>query len=292
MDAEDLRVFEAVARSGGITRASDILHTVQSNVTSRIKRLESELGVQLFHRHKKGVTLTSAGEQLVPYAERVQQLLAEIKNSFVRGGVPSGRLRIGSIETTTGLRLPPLLSRYGALYPQVDLSLAAGTPLELINAVLDHTLEGAFVAGPVDHPKLVSVPVFQETLAFYTPTSITNVRRYVTKGSPKIVVFREGCSFRGKLQTVLGLWSAQPPRVAEFASLEGILGCVAAGLGFTMLPMAISESASFKARWGKEIAIHRLPGKIGRMPTVFVRNSDAFTSGAMSAFLGLLSLAG
>jgi len=289
MDAEDLRVFEAVARSGGITRASEILHTVQSNVTSRIKRLESELGVQLFHRQRKGVSLTSAGEQLVPYAERVQQLLAEAKNSFVRGGVPSGRLRIGSVETTTGLRLPPLLSRYGALYPQVDLSLAAGTPLELINAVLDYTIEGAFVAGPVDHPKLLSVPVFEETLAFYTPASITNVRRYVAKGSPKIVVFREGCSFRGKLQAVLGLWSAQPPRVAELGSLDGILGCVAAGLGFTLLPVAISESASFKARWAKGISIHRLPGKVGRMPTVFVRRSDAFTSGAMSALVGRLA---
>jgi len=289
MDAEDLRVFEAVARSGGITRASEILHTVQSNVTSRIKRLESELGVQLFRRHKRGVSLTRAGEQLMPYAERVQQLLAEIKNSFVRGGVPSGQLKIGSIETTTGLRLPPLLSRYGALHPQVDLSLASGTPLELINAVLDHTIEGAFVAGPVDHPKLLSMPVFLETLAFYTPASITNVRRYVTQGSPKIVVFREGCSFRDKLQTVLGLWSAQQPRVSEFASMDGILGCVAAGLGFTLLPVAISESASFKARWGKQIAIHPLPGKVGLMPTVFVRRSDAFTSGAMSAFLSLLS---
>ena len=289
MDAEDLRIFEAVARSRGITRASDVLHTVQSNVTSRIKRLEAELGVQLFHRHKKGVTLTSAGEQLVPYAEHVQQLLAEAKNSFVGGGVPSGRLRLGSIETTTGLRLPPLLSRYGALHPQVDLSLTAGTPLELTNAVLDHSLDGAFVPGPVDHPSLLSTPVFMETLAFYTPKSIKNVRRYVTKGNPKIVVFREGCSFRGKLEAVLGLWSAQQPRVAEFASMDGILGCVAAGLGFTLFPVAISESASFRARWGKQITIHRLPGKVGRMSTVFIRRSDAFNSSAMSAFLSLLS---
>jgi DNA-binding transcriptional LysR family regulator len=289
MDAEDLRVFEAVARSGGITRASEILHTVQSNVTGRIKRLESELGARLFHRHKKGVSLTTAGEQLVPYAERVQQLLAEAKNSFVRGGAPSGRLRIGSIETTTGLRLPPLLSRYGALYPQVDVSLASGPPRELIDAVLDYRIEGAFVPGPVDHPQLVSAPAFEETLAFYAPASITNVRRYVTKESPKIVVFREGCSFRGKLQAVLGLWSAQPPRVVELGSLDGILGCVAAGLGFTLLPAAIGESGSFKARWAKGISVHRLPGKVGRMPTVFVRRSDAFTSGAMSAFLSLLA---
>lgn len=289
MDAEDLRVFEAVARSGGITRASGILHTVQSNVTGRIKRLEAELGVRLFHRHKKGVSLTSAGEQLVPYAERVQQLLAEAKNSLVRGGAPSGRLRIGSVETNTGLRLPALLSRYGALHPQVDLSLAAGTPSELIDSVLDYAIEGAFVAGPVDHPKLLSVPAFEETLAFYTPASITDVRRYVTKVRPKIIVFREGCSYRGKLQAMLGLWSAQPPRVSELGSLDGILGCVSAGLGFTLLPAAIGESAAFKARWAKGIAIHRLPGKIGRMPTVFVRRSDAFTSGAMSAFLRLLA---
>jgi DNA-binding transcriptional LysR family regulator len=61
MESSDLRVFEAVARSRSITAASEELHTVQSNVTARIRLLEDELGVALFRRHSRGVVLTSAG---------------------------------------------------------------------------------------------------------------------------------------------------------------------------------------------------------------------------------------
>ena len=77
MDGADLKVFAAVARIGGMNRAANELHTVQSNVTARVRTLEEELGVQLFHRGRKGVTLTAAGERLLPYAIKVTHLLEE-----------------------------------------------------------------------------------------------------------------------------------------------------------------------------------------------------------------------
>lgn len=58
MDAADLRVFEAVARLGGMSRAAEELHTVQSNVTTRVRKLEEQLGTSLFRRHARGVDLT------------------------------------------------------------------------------------------------------------------------------------------------------------------------------------------------------------------------------------------
>jgi DNA-binding transcriptional LysR family regulator len=69
MDAADLKVFATVARIGGMNRAANELHTVQSNVTARVRTLEEELGVQLFYRGQKGVTLTAAGERLLCCAE-------------------------------------------------------------------------------------------------------------------------------------------------------------------------------------------------------------------------------
>ena len=70
MDASDLRIFEAVARHGGMNRAAEKLNTVQSNVTTRIQNLEEELGVPLFKRHSRGAALTPAGQRLLPYAQR------------------------------------------------------------------------------------------------------------------------------------------------------------------------------------------------------------------------------
>jgi LysR family transcriptional regulator, cell division regulator len=71
MDSPDLKVFETVARTGSITKAALQLHTVQSNVTARVRLLEHELGVPLFQRHSRGVTLTAAGRELLPYATRI-----------------------------------------------------------------------------------------------------------------------------------------------------------------------------------------------------------------------------
>lgn len=70
MDAADLKIFESVARMGGMNRAAAELKTVQSNATARIRLLENELGAPLFHRHHRGVALTDAGRRLLPYAAR------------------------------------------------------------------------------------------------------------------------------------------------------------------------------------------------------------------------------
>src|SRR5689334_25007161 len=98
MDAGDLSVFAAVAEAGGINRAAQELNTVQSNVTQRIRLLEQELGVPLFHRHSRGVTLTAAGAQLLPYARRIGSLLQEARRAATNGAEPSGRLTVGSLE--------------------------------------------------------------------------------------------------------------------------------------------------------------------------------------------------
>src|SRR4051794_40764840 len=100
MDAADLRVFEAVARLGGIGRAAQELHTVQSNVTTRIRLLEQELGTRLFDRHARGVSITAAGRRLLPYAAEVSDLLARARQAAMDDGTPKGQLAIGTLETT------------------------------------------------------------------------------------------------------------------------------------------------------------------------------------------------
>src|SRR5689334_23864575 len=121
MDAGDLRVFEAVARLGGMNRAAGELHTVQSNVTARIRQLEDELGTALFRRNSRGVVLTPAGRRLLPYAARIAGLIADAKRAVADEGHPQGKLAVGSLETTAGLRLPGMLADFAERYPEVDL---------------------------------------------------------------------------------------------------------------------------------------------------------------------------
>jgi DNA-binding transcriptional LysR family regulator len=281
MDAGDLRVFAAVARLGGMNRAAAELNTVQSNVTARIRLLEETLGTPLFHRHSRGVTPTVAGQRLLPYAERVARLLAEARRAVVDDGTPKGPLSLGSLETTAGLRLPALLAAYAADYPEVDLLLKTGTTCELVEDVALHRLEGAFVCGPVDRPELIEEALFAEELVLVTARAVRHPDELARKGDLKTIVFRAGCSYRDRLDAFLVARGIVGVRRLDFGSVEGILGCVAAGVGVTLLPRGVVEAARRAGR----VAVHELPPAESRAVTTFIRRRDAYLSSALSAFL-------
>jgi DNA-binding transcriptional LysR family regulator len=254
---------------------------VQSNVTARIRLLEETLGTALFHRHSRGVTLTVAGQRLLPYAERIGQVLAEARRAVIDDGTPKGPLSLGSLETTAGLRLPALLASYAADYPEVDLVLKTGTTCELVEDVVGRHLEGAFVCGPVNHPELTEEVVLGEELVLVTARSIRHLDELARKGGIKTIVFRAGCSYRDRLDALLAARGIVGVRRLDFGSVEGILGCVAAGVGVTLLPKGVVAAAWREGR----VAVHELPLVESRVDTVFVRRRDAYLSSALSAFL-------
>src|SRR5204862_24008 len=94
-------------RSGGISAAAREIHTVQSNVTMRIKALEDEIGLALFERHSRGMALTEAGQRLLPYAERVLSLLREAKVAARDHAAEQGVLQLGSVAAGVGITLLP-----------------------------------------------------------------------------------------------------------------------------------------------------------------------------------------
>jgi len=286
MDASDLAVFAAVARAGGITKAAQILNTVQSNVTQRIRLLEDELGVPLFHRHSRGVTLTSAGSQLLPYAERIGQLVGEARQAAIDGPIPRGKIVIGALETATALRLPPILAAYAASYPQVEIEVSTGTTAGLIQSVLAHQIEAAFVAGPVNHPELVAVQVIEEELMLVTAPWVLDLDRMfstTTVDKLKIIVFRSGCAYRARLESLLAARGIVGVRGLDFGTLDGIIGCVGAGIGITLLPRVVVSKAAAEGR----VAVHTLPPEEARVPTVVICHRDAFVSTALARFIEL-----
>lgn len=281
MDAADLKVFEAVARLGSMGRAAEELHTVQSNVTTRVRQLENELGMTLFHRHARGAEPTHAGHRLVPYARQIARLLVEARHATLDEGTPRGPLVIGSLETTAALRLTELLSRFAAAHREVDLTLQTGTTCELLEQVLEQRLEGAFVCGPVVHPDLEAERVFVEELVLLTAAPIGSLDALAEGGDLRIVVLRRGCSYRQRLEEMLARLGVPAPRILEFGTLEAVFGCVAAGLGVTLLPRALIGPVWRQGR----VAMHALPPRDGVVETMFVRRRDGYVSSALAAFL-------
>jgi DNA-binding transcriptional LysR family regulator len=285
MDAADLKFFEEVAQSGGMSRAAKKLNTVQSNVTRRIRTLESELNVSLFNRTGRGVSLTPAGEQLLPFAIRIARLIDEAARAISDDGRPKGSLVIGSLETTAALRLTPFLSQFVADFPEVDFSLKTGTSRELVEDVLEHRLEGAFVCGPVHHPDLLQRKMYQERLVVLTARRETSLSTYLRKNDLRMVVLRAGCSYRLILESWLAHRGIVGVRILEFGTLEAIIGCVEAGLGMTLLPEALVGQV-----WRDErVAVHPLPNDYGHVDTLFIRRRDSFQSSALKALLALAS---
>jgi DNA-binding transcriptional LysR family regulator len=282
MELSDLTIFLAVASRNGITKAAQDLHTVQSNISARIQSLEKELGVALFRRHARGVTLTGAGEQLVPYAQRITKLVDEAHQIVGDESDPCGPLRLGSLETTAGLRLPAVLAAFTADCPKVDLSLMAGPTDALIRDVLDYRLDGALVTGPVRHPDLVGTMAFVERLVLVTARWVTGLGPVLREpGEHRILVFRSGCSYRRRLENLLLTRGAAGVRALEFGTLEGILGCVGAGMGITLLPAGVVETHVERG----QVRVHELPEEEGRAETLFVRRADTPSSPALSRFL-------
>src|SRR2546423_10421537 len=239
MELTDLVTFSAVARSGGITRAADELNTVQSNVTQRIKALEAEIGTVLFERHSRGMTLTGAGRRLLPYAQRMAALAREAVLAARDDGEPKGPLAIGSMETTAAVRLPSLLAEFHRRFPAVRLTLRTAPTADLVAAVLDGTLDGAFVAGPIEHAELSAIAAFREELVLVTAdrwTSLAALRAGTAESGPTALVFRTGCTYRQRLEKVFSEFGWPSAARFELGTLHGIIGSGPPALGGPLLP--------------------------------------------------------
>jgi len=288
MNSVDLKFFNAVVRANSMGGAAEVLHTVQSNVTARIKSLEEEIGAPLFHRSRRGVTLTATGIQLVPYAERVGELLDEAKRVVTDRGTPSGLLRIGSMETTAALRLPPILIRYAEEYPEVDVLMEAAPTEQLVSDVVARKLDGAFVSGPIAHSELQSLSIVEEELVVISSPRVhelADLKALAASPALKVLAFRSGCSYRRRMDTFLAACGVTNVRWMELGTMDGIIGCVAAGVGVAMLPRGVVQAAAADGR----VIIHQLPDNLRSAPTVFVTRSDEYLSAALQTFMTVAS---
>lgn len=281
MDIRDMQIFLAVANEGSITRAAEKLEYVQSSISIRIQQLESDLNTVLFHRARQGVRLTASGEVLKSYAEKILYLTQEAERAVADNSIPRGPLRIGSLETTAAIRLPFILSDYHNSYPEVDLSLKTGSTDELINLVLKYELDGAFVAAPVEHADLDVTEVGVEELVLVSGGQFPSIERFEEFRNLTLLVFRVGCSYRRKLEDWLSLKGIIPAKIMEFGTLEGILGCIHAGFGVSLLPRSVVERANVQYN----LRFQKISDKFYKTPTLFIRRKDAYTTVAMSEFI-------
>jgi DNA-binding transcriptional LysR family regulator len=287
MDLASLNIFRTVVSENGVTRAALKLNRVQSNVTTRIRQLEEDLGAELFTRDGRRLALTPAGATLLPYAERLLALADEARHAITEER-PHGRLRLGTMESTAASRLPGALARYHRRWPDVTLELVTGVTQALIESVRNFSLDTALIARPPELDAIApeqfdSVPVFREELVLITPLGHRPVVTALDVADSTLVAFARGCAYRAHAARWYEAQGIRPARVLELGSYHAIIACVAAGAGVAVVPRSVVELAYT----GDDIALYPL-GAIGEIDTLLIWRRG-HCSAALNALRALLS---
>jgi DNA-binding transcriptional LysR family regulator len=270
MELSDLRIFSAVVRCGGITSAARQLNRVQSNITTRIKKLEDRLGVALFLREGKRLHLTPAGRILLDHAGRILDL-ADRAYDAVHETEPSGILRLGAMESTAAARLPIPLNTFYARYPNVAIELQTGAPTDLIGLVLAGKLDAALVAEPVEDARLEALPIYTEELVIIGSHRQPPINSANDVRPRSVLAFHPGCPHRMRLESWFAREGVLIERVVELTSYHAMLGCAVAGMGIGLMPRSALETYSERAR----LSVHPLcDPTFGRATTLLIWRKD------------------
>jgi DNA-binding transcriptional LysR family regulator len=246
MELHQIRYFVAVAGERNFTKAARGLRIAQPSVSRAIRVLEEELGTPLFHRMKGNVTLTAAGETLLPWARRV---LADVDgaSSQVRelADLRRGRLAVGATPSVTTTLLPPALARFHTAYPGIELVLHEAGSRDLVAELEQGALDVAVVILPLRHDTLETVPLLREELVIAArPDHPLAARRTVPlaelKGVP-LVMFRDGYDLRASTVAACRRAGFEPTFALEGGEMDGVLRMAAAGLGVAVVPSLVLD---------------------------------------------------
>lgn len=282
MELSQLRMVKAVCDTGSLARAAETLHCVPSNITARLKSLERELGTSLFFRDGRGVRVSPAGQIFLEYATRILSLTEEARRAIAPSNAPSGPLRIGAIESSATGRLPQLLAKYHAQYPQVSLELSTGTWAQLLDDIRHRRLDAAIVAVDVERPGLKRAVMYREDLVLIAADSLGPLRSAADLQGKAIFMWPVGCPYRLALEQWL-LRHGQVQPIISIASYGAIVGCVSAGAGVSLVPRGIYEQYRQGAGWtGYEFP------ELAGVDNLFYWHENAGRHPAREAFLAML----
>ncbi len=225
---------------------------------------------------------TPAGGILLNYAKQILHLEKEAQKAVMETDRVQGPLLLGAFESVAAARLPMLLSRYHRLYPQVKLSLITGTSVELNEKVLNYEIDGAFVTDEYRVRDMTWVEAFHEELVLIYPCGKESPEAAAQKG---VLVFPRPCAYRRRLEQWFQERKIAPSRQIELGSADGMIECVAAGMGVGILPFSLVE----KATKSGAIRVCRIPKNLESVSVMFVKRKDTLVSKPLGAFLDLLT---
>jgi DNA-binding transcriptional LysR family regulator len=273
MELRQLRYAEAVARHRHFTRAAEELHVAQSALSHQIRRLEAELGTELFSRNSRSVIVTEAGEAVAARARSVLEQVDGVRDEVDElRGLVRGRVGVGATLPAGAIDVPALLVRFSQAYPGIEVDLYEGTAGDMRDHLDDDTIDAAFSLLAEDPP--------EEIVAAF-PAGAGPPRKRVSAAElarQKLITPRSGSAIK---QAVDGFFARAGKSMS--VSLESgdpfLLRClVSTGFGAALLP------ASLTRREGPPIDVRGLRPAV-RLPATLIWRKRRHQTPAARAFI-------
>lgn len=276
MEINDLRIFQTVAYEKSISKAALKLGYAQSNITMRIKFLENKLNTTLFVRNNKGTIITSNGEKLLKYTDKILELIDEVNEEFLPSKVTSA-IKIGATQTISASILPKLFSLFYEKNQEVSLILKTEKQKTLLDMIIRGELDGAFISGDIASSQIKKVITFKEELALVSSLNIANINNLTT---PIIVASDANCPYRKLLQKWLIYNNSKPAAIIEFDSLESIIKGIFEGLGISLLPRSILPK-------NNNFFVYDLKGDFSELEVKFIVNKSLKINTLLKSFINI-----
>ena len=246
MTITQLSTFLKIVELNSFSAAADSLGYAQSTVTTQIKQLEDELGCVLFERLGKTISLTSAGERLITYAEKMLQLERDIRLDVTDEENPAGVMKIGVSESLCISRFPQILMEYNKNNPRTEIRIQFVTHENIPDLLQKGELDMVYTLNPlVEDDRVKILHKKREKLAFYAspghPMAGKSIRETNLKDVP-LLLTGHNCNFRHMLVTDLEKNGISPKIVLETSSKEILKQFAAGGYGVAFIPEMTAET--------------------------------------------------
>lgn len=228
-----IRAFHGVAAEGGFTAASKVLNVGQSTLTSHVKKLEDYFDVELFHPRGRGVVLTEVGRELFQLTSKIMKMEGEAINLLQAfGGFNTGVLHVGAVGP---YHATEMLSAFSELYPGIKLSVTIGNSREMVDLLLDYSVDVAVLAHVEDDPRIYAMPYSRHPVNLFVNKSHPFAkRRQIRLGElegQRMVLREKGSTTRLAFEDTLARANISVFTVMEIGSREAVWLAVARGIG-------------------------------------------------------------
>lgn len=248
MELRHLRTIAAVARHRSLTKAGDELFLTQSAVSQQIRRLEEELGVEVFHRTSRRVELTTEGRVILGYAQRVLAEVDGLRSELEEiTGLLSGQLVIGGVYPTGPYDLFAMLAEFRAAHPGVAIHMVEETQDDTLSALRADDLDCAFIAHDPDAlgDEFEASLIWEDELVVGLPVGHPLAAEpgvtFEQLAAEDLIAFRENSAIRRRLERKMADRGLEPRNAFICTEMAAVRALASRGLGLAVMPRSIAE---------------------------------------------------